>query len=156
MPRVSLSQGEARAIAVALESERRNRSAQVDLSIEREGKESLRLLQTKPTIGANPPFSLAGFLREGGCVHCHQGNHRAARVFLASPAGVIAYIERHGPEGLLTRLLVRRSETEQGIVGSKPGMPASLSPLPLERIRVLAQWIASTCSTLKGAATCAH
>lgn len=156
MPRVSLSQAEARAIAATLESERRNLIARVDHSFVTKGKEAQRLLQAKSTTGANPPFSLTGFLREGGCVHCHEGNHRAAQLFLASPAGVTTYVERHGPKGLLTRLLVRRSEIEQGIVGSKPGMPASLASLPLERIRSLAQWIASTCSTLKGTTTCAH
>jgi Cytochrome C oxidase, cbb3-type, subunit III len=156
MPEVSLSEHEARDVLAFLEQERRERVQQVDLEFSREKAKALVRVELVPSAGteAQASFSPEDFLREGKCVHCHDGQHRAARAFHASPAGLRCYIETKGADSFVARLANRKAEVRLGVVGSSPGMPASVAPLSDSTLRNLVTWIQTACRQAGGKTTC--
>jgi len=156
MPRLPLSAAQGEQLAHYFEWDRKERVEKVDRayterldSFKNKFKEKSAKENSMGGPGTASPveaFSMDSFLREGRCVHCHDGKHRAAKVFLASREGVIGYLNAKGSSALLARLAVRKIEISQGVVGSFPGMPASAEPLPDTTQTALEGWIQTECN----------
>ena len=96
------------------------------------------------------------FLRDGGCVHCHDGDLRARAAFASTPAGLADYVRRKGGLELYRRLETRSFEERAGLTAARPGMPMTRPALPVELRQLVLRWALAGCPDPAGTTLCAQ
>jgi mono/diheme cytochrome c family protein len=156
MPSLSFQESEAASLVQYLREEKSRAIQALDQEVK---AIHVRAQQPEKTLPLKPQaitWLLDKMPRAASCVHCHEGDQRAARKFQATREGIIHYLGQNGSAELLTRLKTRTLEVKAGVVASRAGMPMTLSPLPEPVIQLVETWMSQECPLEDGKKVCAR
>jgi hypothetical protein len=127
------------------------RRARVFAAIDREVERQPQLTQRsdaaerRGAVTESARYVFGPFLREGECVHCHDGQTRAAELFRATPKGLRTYVETKGGQALWRRLAIRAIESRWSASAREPGMPMTRAPLSEKARAQVRAWVEAGC-----------
>lgn len=154
MPSFTVKEAEIASLLQYLRNEKTQAVTKLDQQVQelaQAAKSPQKQLELKPIAIT---WLLDKMPRAGSCVHCHDGDQRAAKNFRATREGIIDYLEKNGSSELLTRLKTRSLEVKADVTASRPGMPMTASPLPDQLIQLVETWMAQSCPLEDGRKVC--
>ena len=107
-------------------------------------------LQNQDLREGDLKFVWQRFLKKSGCIHCHDGQGRAAENFIASSEGLVEYIKNNSGIGFLNLLKTRKIEHELNLISfPNPGMPLAGPPVVEKDIKTIERWVVNHCPDQK-------
>ncbi|HET9239153.1 MAG TPA: cytochrome c [Oligoflexus sp.] len=156
MPTFAMKEAEAASLIQYLRHEKNRKVERLDQEVQAlalSSRNPQKKLELKPMAIT---WLLDKMPRAASCVHCHDGDQRAATRFRATREGIIDYVQKNGSAELLTRLKTRSLEVNTDVTASRPGMPMTLSPLPDQLIQLMETWMSQSCPLEDGRKVCAR
>lgn len=154
MPSFAVKEAEAVSLIQYLRQEKNRTVEKLDQDVQAlalSSKNPQKKMELKPVAIT---WLLDKMPRAASCVHCHDGEQRAATRFRATREGIIGYVQKNGSDELLTRLKTRDLEIKAGVTASRPGMPMTLAPIPDQLIQLMETWMSQSCPLEDGRKVC--